>query len=238
MSVYVMADLHLCTDNESKSMEVFGNRWKDYKNRIQTNWNKLVAEDDTVIIPGDISWALTLQDAISDLRFIDSLNGKKIIMKGNHDFWWSSVTKMNTLFSELSIDSISVLNNNALEVGDYIITGSRGWFIDPSVQTKNVNADFEKVNNRELIRLKIGLDAALKMREETKKEIIAFFHFPPVWGEFKNEGIISLLNEYEIKSCYFGHIHGNYTASGSFEVNGIQMHLISADYLNFIPRHI
>lgn len=238
MSVYVMADLHLCTDNESKSMEVFGNRWKDYKNRIQTNWNKLVAEDDTVIIPGDISWALTLQDAISDLQFIDSLNGKKIIMKGNHDFWWSSVTKMNTLFSELSIDSISILNNNALEVGDYIITGSRGWFIDPSVQTKNVNADFEKVNNRELIRLKIGLDAALKMREETKKEIIAFFHFPPVWGEFKNEGIISLLNEYEIKSCYFGHIHGNYTVSGSFEVNGIQMHLISADYLNFIPRHI
>ena len=238
MSVYVMADLHLCTDNESKSMEVFGNRWKDYKNRIQTNWNKLVAEDDTVIIPGDISWALTLQDAISDLQFIDSLNGKKIIMKGNHDFWWSSVTKMNTLFSELSIDSIRILNNNALEVGDYIITGSRGWFIDPSVQTKNVNADFEKVNNRELIRLKIGLDAALKMREETKKEIIAFFHFPPVWGEFKNEGIISLLNEYEIKSCYFGHIHGNYTVSGSFEVNGIQMHLISADYLNFIPRHI
>ena len=167
MSVYVIADLHLCTDNESKSMEVFGNRWKDYKNRIQTNWNKLVAPEDTVIIPGDISWALTLQDAISDLKFIDSLNGKKIIMKGNHDFWWSSVTKMNALFSELSISSISVLNNNALEVEDYIITGSRGWFIDPSVQTKNVNADFEKVNNRELIRLKIGLEAAQKMKEET-----------------------------------------------------------------------
>ena len=238
MSVYVIADLHLCTDNESKSMEVFGNRWKDYKNRIQTNWNKLVAPEDTVIIPGDISWALTLQDAISDLKFIDSLNGKKIIMKGNHDFWWSSVTKMNALFSELSISSISVLNNNALEVEDYIITGSRGWFIDPSVQTKNVNADFEKVNNRELIRLKIGLEAAQKMKEETGKEIIAFFHFPLVWGEFKNEGIINLLNEYEIKRCYFGHIHGNYTANGSFEVNGIKMHLISADYINFVPYYI
>ena len=238
MSVYVMADLHLCTDNESKSMEVFGNRWKDYKNRIQTNWNKLVAPEDTVIIPGDISWALTLQDAISDLKFIDSLNGKKIIMKGNHDFWWSSVTKMNALFSELSISSISILNNNALEVEDYIITGSRGWFIDPSVQTKSVNADFEKVNNRELIRLKIGLEAAQKMKEETGKEIIAFFHFPLVWGEFKNEGIINLLNEYEIKRCYFGHIHGNYTANGSFEVNGIKMHLISADYINFVPYYI
>ena len=231
MSVYVIADLHLCTDNESKTMEVFGNRWKDYKNRIQTNWNKLVAEDDTVIIPGDISWALTLQDAISDLRFLHSLNGKKVIMKGNHDFWWSSVTKMNALFTELGIDSISILNNNALEVEDYIITGSRGWFVDSSVQTKNVNADFDKVNNRELIRLKIGLEAARKMKDETNKEIIAFFHFPPLWGEFKNEGIINLLNEYEIKRCYFGHIHGNYTVSGSFDVNGIQMHLISADYI-------
>ena len=238
MSVYVIADLHLCTDDESKSMEVFGNRWKDYKNRIQTNWNKLVAEEDTVIIPGDISWALTLQDAISDLKFIDALNGKKVIMKGNHDFWWSSVTKMNALFSELGISSISILNNNALVVEDYIITGSRGWFIDPSVQTKNVNADFEKVNNRELIRLKIGLEVARNIKEETGKEIIAFFHFPLVWGEFKNEGIINLLNEYEIKRCYFGHIHGNYTANGNFEENGIKMHLISADYINFVPYHI
>ena len=238
MSVYVIADLHLCTDNESKSMEVFGNRWKDYKNRIHTNWNKLVTENDTVIIPGDISWALTLQDAVSDLNFLDSLNGKKVIMKGNHDFWWSSVTKMKALFSELGISSISILNNNALEVENYIITGSRGWFVDSSVQTKNVNADFNKVNNRELIRLKIGLEAAHKMREETNKEIIAFFHFPPLWGEFKNEGIINLLNEYEISRCYFGHIHGNYSVSGSFDVSGIQMHLISADYRNFIPLHI
>ena len=238
MSVYVIADLHLCTDNESKSMEVFGNRWKDYKNRIQTNWNKLVADEDTVIIPGDISWALTLQEAVSDLKFLDSLKGKKVIMKGNHDFWWSSVAKMTALFSELGINSISILNNNALEVEDYIITGSRGWFVDHSLQTASVNADFDKVNNRELIRLRIGLDAALKMQNETNKEIVAFFHFPPLWGEFKNEGIISVLNEYNIKRCYFGHIHGTYNISGSFEVNGIQMHLISADYLNFIPYYI
>ena len=238
MSVYVIADLHLCTDNESKSMEIFGNRWKDYKNRIYTNWNKLVSKDDTVIIPGDISWALALEDAVPDLKFLDSLNGKKVIMKGNHDFWWSSVTKMNALFSDLGIESISILNNNALEIENYIVTGSRGWFVDPSVQTKSVNADFNKVNNRELIRLKIGLDIASKMREEKNKEIIAFFHFPPFWGEFKNEGIINLLNEYKIKKCYFGHIHGNYSVSGVFCIDDIEMHLISADYLNFIPFHI
>ena len=240
MSVYVMADLHLSTNNASKSMEVFGNRWKDYQNRIATNWNKLVSDDDTVIIPGDISWALTLEDAVSDIKFLASLNGKKVIMKGNHDFWWTSVTKMNALFKELSIDNIMILHNNALVVEDYIVTGSRGWFIDPSTQTKSVNADFDKVNNRELIRLKIGLDSALEINNSLieKKEIICFLHFPPVWSEFKNEGIVELLKQYGIERCYFGHIHGNYSAKSDFSVDEIEMSLISADFLNFIPRHI
>ena len=240
MSVYVIADLHLCTDNASKSMEVFGNRWKDYQNRIATNWNKLVSDDDTVIIPGDISWALTLEEAVSDIKFLNSLKGNKVIMKGNHDFWWTSVTKMNALFAELGISNIRILHNNALAVENYIIAGSRGWFVDPSVQTKNVNADFDKVNNRELIRLKISLDAANKLNneQEDKKDILAFFHFPPVWSDFKNEGIIELLNEYGIKKCYFGHIHGNYSTSGSFFEGGINMNLISADFLNFVPLHI
>ena len=240
MSVYVMADLHLSTNNNSKSMEVFGNRWKDYQNRIATNWNKLVSDNDTVIIPGDISWALTLEDAVSDIKFLASLNGKKVIMKGNHDFWWTSVTKMNSLFEDLGIDSITVLHNNAIVIEDYIITGSRGWFIDPTTQTKSVNADFNKVNNRELIRLKIGLDCALDINNklDKKKEIICFLHFPPVWSEFKNDGIIDLLKEYGISRCYFGHIHGNYSAKSDFIVDEIQMSLISADFLNFIPRHI
>lgn len=233
-----MADLHLSTDNDSKSMEVFGNRWKDYQARIKNNWNKLVAVDDTVIIPGDISWALTLDNAVSDLKFLDSLNGTKIIMKGNHDFWWTSVKKMTTKFAELNIKSIKILNNNAIEVEDYIVTGSRGWFIDPSTQGKNVLADFEKVNNREVIRLKLALDEAKKIQESCKKEILAFFHFPVVWGEFKNERIVSILSEYGVKKCYFGHIHGNYTVQPEFCVDDIEMRLISADYLNFIPYHI
>ncbi len=240
MSVFVMADLHLCTDDASKSMEVFGNRWKDYQNRIAQNWNKLVSLDDTVIIPGDISWALTLSDAVSDIKFLASLNGKKVILKGNHDFWWTSIQKMNALFDELEIKNISILHNNSLVVEDYIITGSRGWFIDPSTQTKSVNANFDKVNNRELIRLKLGLDSAVKLNNEQseKKEIICFFHFPPVWSEFKNDGILALLKEYGVKRCYFGHIHGNYSTSGTFFEDGIKMNLISADFLNFIPQYI
>ena len=233
-----MADLHLSTDNASKSMEVFGNRWKDYQNRIAVNWNKLVSENDTVIIPGDISWALSLDDAVSDIKFLASLNGKKIIMKGNHDFWWTSVTKMKALFETLGVSNIDFLHNNALVVEDFIVTGSRGWFVDPSTQGKNVNADFDKVNNRELIRLKIGLDAALKIKEECQKEIICFFHFPPVWNEFKNEAMIAMLKDYGINRCFFGHIHGNYSAKGCFVEDEIEMRLISADFLNFIPYHI
>lgn len=239
MSVYVIADLHLSTDNAAKSMEVFGNRWRDYQNRIKNNWNKLVAPTDTVIVPGDISWALTLQDALPDLKFLDSLSGSKVIMKGNHDFWWTSVTKMRALFELNGITTIDILNNNALEKENYIITGSRGWFIDPSSQTKSVNADFDKVNNREVIRLKIGLDEAKKLQNQnTEKEIITFFHFPPVWGEFKNTKILDMLEEYGIKRCYFGHIHGNYSIPNQFEANNIQMSLISADYLNFIPLFV
>jgi predicted phosphohydrolase len=238
MSVFVIADLHLSTDSESKSMEVFGNRWKDYQNRIKNNWNKLIAPNDTVIVPGDISWALTLQDSLSDLLFLDSLAGKKIIMKGNHDFWWSSVTKMKAMFENNNITSIEILNNNAISVENYIVTGSRGWFIDPSTQTKNVNADFDKVINRETIRLKMCLDDARRIQlqsENVGNEIIAFFHFPPKWGEFKNQKTFDLLKEYGIKRCYFGHIHGNYNIPGTFEEDNIKMRLISADYLNFIP---
>ena len=239
MSVFVMADLHLSTADASKSMEVFGSRWKDYQNKIKNNWNKLISPEDTVIIPGDISWALSFQDALTDLKFLDSLLGKKIIMKGNHDFWWTSVTKMKNLFEANEIKTIEILNNNALELENYIITGSRGWFIDPSSQTKSVNADFEKVNNREVIRLKIGLDEAKKLQDlSPEKEIIAFFHFPPCWGEFKNSKIIDMLGEYGVNRCYFGHIHGNYNISSSFTVNNIEMRLISADYLNFIPLFV
>ncbi len=240
MSVYVIADLHLSTENASKSMEVFGNRWQDYQNKIERNWNKLVSNDDTVIVPGDISWALTLNDALSDLRFLDSLNGKKILMKGNHDFWWTSVTKMKKLFEDEKISSIDFLYNNALEVENYIITGSRGWFVDPSIQTKNVNADFEKINNRELIRLKIGLDAAKALQDTTepKKELIAFFHFPLMWSDFKNEKMMDMLCEYGISRCYFGHIHGNYFNSGVFEYKSLKMRLISADFLDFVPLFV
>ncbi len=239
MSVFVMADLHLDTVTNAKSMEIFGNRWQGYIEKIKSNWNRLVTDEDTVIIPGDISWALTLEEALPDLKWIDALKGKKVIMKGNHDFWWSTASKMNRLFCENCINTIDILYNDAKEVENYIFAGSRGWFTDKSVQpSKSVKADHEKIINREVIRLKLSLDKARKLQEQSGKEIIALFHFPPVWREFECLEILSLLEEYNIKRAYFGHIHGCYSQSPVIKWKNLEFHMISADFLDFIPQII
>ncbi len=238
MALFVIADLHLDTKSRQKSMEVFGRPWQNYTERIASNWKRVVTEADTVIIPGDISWALTTPDAKEDLLWIDALPGKKIIMKGNHDFWWSTVSKMERFFCENSINSIDILNNNAMVVEDYILAGSRGWFVDKSMQTTELNVDYAKIVNREVIRLRMSLDAAAKLQEAENKEILVFFHFPPIWGDYVCEPLLNLLSEYGIKKCFFGHIHGCYTQPAEVEWNGISFRMISADFLNFLPFRI
>ena len=239
MAVFVIADLHLDTVTNEKSMEVFGSRWQGYIEKIQKNWTRVVSDDDTVIIPGDISWALTTEDALADLKWIDALPGRKIIMKGNHDFWWSTLSKMRRFFCENCINSIDILYNNALEVENYIVAGSRGWFVDKSVQpSKAVSADYDKIVNREVIRLKLSLDEAKKLSEGTGKEIIAFFHFPPVWSDFECVEILETLKEYNVSRCYFGHIHGCYAQGGVFKWENIEFRMISADFLDFLPQII
>ncbi len=238
MAIFAISDLHLDIKSNEKSMEVFGNRWTDYIKKIKKNWQNLVDENDTVIIPGDISWALTLEQALTDLKWIDQLSGKKILMKGNHDFWWSTASKTQKFFCENYINTISILNNTAYEVENYIIAGSRGWFTDRSMQNTSQKIDYEKIINREIIRLKLSLDAAKQLQKENEKEILVFLHFPPVWGDFRCQEIIDLLTEYKISKCYFGHIHGCYTAPASFYCNNINFKIISADYLDFIPQII
>ena len=238
MSIYEMADLHLDIKSNEKSMEIFGNRWQNYVTKIKNNWLRLITEDDTVIIPGDISWALSLNDSIYDLRWIDELPGKKILLKGNHDFWWATQSKMSKFLEENGIKTISILNNNAYCIEDCIICGSRGWFTDRSMQTASQNVDYSKIINREIIRLRMSLGEAVKLQKESSKEILVFLHFPPVWGEFRCEEILELLNEYNIKRVYFGHIHSNYTAPSQFSDGNISFKLISADFLDFIPQFI
>ena len=236
MAIFAIADLHLDTKSNQKSMEVFGNRWKDYVNKIQKNWIRVVSPQDTVIVPGDISWALNLEEARTDLQWIDALPGKKILMKGNHDFWWSTVSKMKKFLEENELRNIDFLNNNAFEVEQYIIAGSRGWFTDRSMQTATQDVDYEKIMNRELIRLRMSLDQARVLQSTSGKEILVFLHFPPIWGDFRCEEILQLLEEYQVHRCYFGHIHSVYTVPAVFQQGDTEFRMISADYLDFIPQ--
>ena len=239
MSIYAIADLHLSTlSTTDKSMEIFGQRWADYMQRLETNWRRLVSEEDTVIIPGDISWALSLAEAESDLKFIDALPGKKILGKGNHDFWWCTMKKHSEFFEKHGIGSISFLFNNAYEAENIIIAGTRGWYHDEDATNAPDNADFQKLTAREELRLRASLKEAVNLRADGSKEIVIFTHFPPFWNGKASDNIIAVLKEYEIKRLYYGHIHGNYTVPPSFEYEGIEMNIISADYLGFTPKFI
>ena len=238
MSLYTIADLHLSTfDKTNKSMEVFGKSWADYMTRIENNWRHLITDEDTVIIPGDISWALSLDEAESDMKFLDSLPGRKILGKGNHDFWWATMRKHEAFFEKNGISSISFLFNNAHEVEDFIIAGTRGWYNDEDATNAPDNADFIKLTNRENLRLRASLTEAKKLQASSpEKEIIVFMHFPPFWNGKASDELIEALKEFGIKRVYFGHIHGNYTVDPKFYYEGIEMNIISADYLKFIPK--
>lgn len=237
MALFVIADLHLSTlASTDKSMEVFGDRWQNYMTRLKSNWERLVTDDDIVVLPGDISWALSLDEAVSDLKFIDSLPGKKIIGKGNHDFWWSTMRKHNAMFDAEGISTISFLYNNAYDCGEMIVAGTRGWYHDDDCRNMPDSADFDKLTRREALRLKTSLDAAVALRGDGEKEIVVFMHFPPFWSGKESESLMDILVEYGVRRVYFGHIHGNYTVEPTIIHRGIEMRLISADYLGFIPK--
>ena len=243
MSLYVISDLHLSTnENTGKSMEVFGPRWQNYISRLERNWRAVITDDDTVVIAGDISWAMTMEEALPDLKFIDSLPGRKIIGKGNHDFWWSTVSKMRKFFEQNSITTIDILYNSAIETDEFIICGSRGWFNDESRQNTvgSTEPDYEKIVNREAMRLKMSLEEGTKIKKETEsdKELLAFLHFPPVYADFICREIINVLHEYDIKNCFYGHVHGNYFMPRTLEFEGIDFIMTASDFLSFAPMPI
>lgn len=237
MSVFVISDLHLST-NADKSMEVFGSRWQNYTERLKNNWNALVESNDTVIVPGDISWGLTLDDAIPDLTFLDQLKGKKIIGKGNHDFWWQTLTKIKKAFTEHNITTIDILYNNSYIVENMIVCGTRGWYNgDKQIAVTNPT-DNQKIVNREAIRLRLALQSAQKQQAETGYPIIVFLHFPPVWSDLVCREIMDVLHEFDIKKCYFGHIHGFTEAPREFVFENVSFSLVSSDHINFTPEPI
>lgn len=245
MAIFVLSDLHLSTsDKTNKSMEVFGNRWQDYISKIEKNWNAVVSPDDTVIVPGDISWAMKLEDSYADLSFLDRLNGKKLLGKGNHDFWWSTATKMKKYFAECGFHTLDILYNNAHVVEDRIVCGTRGWFPEEERQITVGEVDFEKIVNREVGRLRLSLNAAVDLQKEQleatgdKLPIIVFLHFPPVWMGTELCRMVDVLEEYGIREVYFGHIHSSYSHPASFLHKNIKFTLTSSDFLSFYPLKI
>ena len=238
MAVWTIADLHLA-HAVNKPMNRFGHRWTGHTEKIEKRWRVLVGDGDTVVIPGDISWGMTLEEAREDLLFLDRLPGKKLLSRGNHDYWWASLTKMRALFDECGITTIDFVQNSAYLAENRIIAGSRGWYIEQRLQNTPEPTDYEKIVNRECLRIGMSLDEADRLKaEHPDAETVVFLHFPPVFGDFICKPIVEVLKSRGIRDCYFGHIHGVYTASGHFEFEGIRMHLISADFLDFYPVKI
>ena len=230
MSLFALSDTHLSLYND-KPMDVFGNRWQDYANKLDKGWRAVVTDKDTVVIAGDVSWGISLEEAKLDLQYLDSLPGQKIISKGNHDYWWSTAAKINAFFAENNITTIKTMHNNAFTVGNLTVCGTRGWFSEGKNAPRE--ADFDKIVAREAGRLDLSIKEGLKLSSDN--EIIVFLHFPPVYNDYVCEEIVSVLHKYGIKRVYYGHIHGVYGMPSTFNYDGIDFTVTSADYLNFVP---
>jgi predicted phosphohydrolase len=227
MALYVIGDPHLSIST-GKKMDIFGG-WEDYEQRLEKNWNALVDPQDTVVLAGDISWCMDMEQGLEDFRFLDNLPGRKIILKGNHDYWWATKKKADEFFAKHSLDSLHILHNNAYECGGIAVCGTRGWFFDAEA-----DAD-KKIVLREAGRLRMSIAEAKK----TGKEPVVFLHYPPVTQDNKCDEIYDVLVEEGIRRCYYGHLH-SYSHQTAFcgVSDGIEFHLISADYLKFIPLHV
>ena len=225
--IYVIADIHLSLNN-SKPMDIFGLNWENHAEKIKEDWVNKVKENDTVLIPGDFSWETYLEDTYKDFEYLNSLPGRKILLKGNHDYWWTTLTNIRNYLKENNFNTIDILFNNSYAVENYLIAGTRGW--DYSLTTDR------KIIEREINRLKLSLDSAKQINSD--KEIIVCMHYPPISKNYINNEfelkIVNLLKEYSVKKCFYGHLHGiahNQAITGN--IQGIEFNLISADYLDF-----
>ncbi len=234
MALFALSDPHLGFSS-SKPMDVFGPRWHNHTERMETNWRAVVSPEDTVLIGGDISWAMQLQDALPDLRFIDSLPGKKILLRGNHDYWWTSLSKLQQLTTEYKLTTLSFLRNNAFRVGTDLVCGTRGWLLpeDPEFTLAD-----RKIFNRETGRLQMSLTAAEQLREPGDRLVVCL-HYPPLGREQAANGLLDLIDEHQVDLCVYGHIHGIaavYSFQGQRGKTGYV--LSSADYLGFEPLRL
>ena len=234
MSIFAIGDLHLSFDERiSKPMDIFGSRWENHAERLKQNWEENIGKDDTVLVCGDISWGLRLEEAMADFKWIESLPGRKIITKGNHDLWWGSIKRLNDISEKLRF-----LQNDAALIFDgdknISICGTRGW-ICPG--TDGFDEHDEKIFNRELIRLEMSLEDAKRHEPDV---IIAMLHYPPCNDKFQPSEFTKMLSSYGVKTCIYGHLHGKDAFKNGFQgiLNGVEYKLVSLDYIEANPIKI
>ena len=227
MALYAIGDLHLCL-GAPKPMDIFGGAWVGYMDKLKEGMSVITPEDTTILL-GDLSWALDMDHAVEDFAWINQIPGKKIILKGNHDYWWSTVAKFNKFCEANGFTDMHLLNNNCFEYDDWAICGTRGWFFEE----ERHGAHDEKVFKRELCRL----EASLKAAGEKKKMV--FLHYPPRYKGYECREILDLFEQYGVRRCYYGHLHGG---SHKLAMEGlwdnVEYRLVAADYIGFIPQTV
>lgn len=223
MKVFAISDLHLSI-NSNKPMNIFGPVWENYLDKIEQSWNKLVSDDDVVLISGDISWAMKLNDAIPDLNYISQFKGKKIILRGNHDYWWSSISGVRSVLKP----NMFAIQNDAIKIGDTIFCGTRGWTVP---ETTHKTPDDEKIYNREVIRLGLSLQDAKRLQQNNEK-IIVMMHYPPFNSKMEDNEFTNLIEQYGVKTVVYGHLH-SYDKKQKLIVykNDVKYYLTSCDLI-------
>ena len=227
MALYAISDLHLAFTTD-KPMDIFGEKWIKHDEKIKENWISKIKKEDTVLIAGDISWSMKSSDSKGDLDWINDLPGKKIISKGNHDYWWSGISKLNSMY-----DNTKFLQNNFYVYDDYAICGSRGWILEGSDRFTEKD---KKIFNREIIRLRLSLD---KAKEAGFEKFIVMIHYPPINERIEESAFTEIFNEYGVEKVIYGHLHGPSLATAfNGEHEGVNYIITSCDYLNFDPIRI
>ena len=229
MSVYAIGDLHL-PGHSQKPMDVFGSHWDRHFETISENWRNMISPEDVVLIPGDISWAMQLAEALDDLRAIAELPGTKLLLRGNHDYWWSSLNKLRSALPE----KMYVIQNDAMMIDGHVFCGTRGWNFPTAAQ--GLGEQDEKVYQRELLRLKMSLDQAVKLGGD---DLTVMLHFPPLFADGIGTGFTEILESYPVTQVVYGHLHGaGIKIAFEGEKEGIQYRLVSCDALNFAPVQV
>lgn len=225
MAIYVIGDLHL-SFSTNKPMDIFGRNWQNYEEKIKKDWLLKVKPEDTVILPGDFSWAMYLNETEKDFEFINNLPGKKILLKGNHDYWWTTLTSMRKYIKEENFENIDFLYNNSYEIENKIIAGTKGWNI--SEEQEDI-----RLTKREVARLELSIKSGIE-KYGNDKEIIVFMHYPPLTKTNIDTDYTRLMKKYGIKRCYYGHLHANSIKDAvEGNVDGIEYKLVSSDGLDF-----